>query len=153
MVKKHQLQEVWDWLFENLDPDKTTILTRGATWERFKSIQKDSGLDFDLLKRYGLEDAVVSGGASKQDFHAKFFAGMSADQVEVLSGSANLVRGPSIENITFNRMSFDRFNSKYLEVMKYKKMPKLKKPRAGLVIKYDGKEWFETYYNHQPWWS
>jgi len=117
-MKSTEILGVWDWLFKNADAERVTLITRKATWTRFRNAHNESGVSFADLERYGLQEKVVSEGETKQDFHAKFFAGVSTDGVELLSGSANLVRGPSIENISFHRMSLERFQDRYLNVLK-----------------------------------
>ena len=46
--------------------------------------------------------------------------GISDDWCEVYSGSANLVRGPSMENTSFRRMTREAFNQRYLSRMALK---------------------------------
>lgn len=107
---------VWTWLLEMLNPDKTNFITRSATFTSYKSVLEDvHGLNHKLLAEYGLENRVVESNNKKQDFHAKFYAAVIDGNVEVMSGSANLVSGPSIENITFKRYKEDVFIRKYLE--------------------------------------
>lgn len=150
-LKEDELQDIWNWLFENLDPDKAVLLTRSNTWTSFKNLQKENGLSFELLQKFGIEEKVVSAGLKKQDFHAKFFAGISKDMVEILSGSANLVRGPSIENITFSRMSFSDFDKKYLQVMKLKDAPKPGRNTVNLVIRKEVGGWKSSNYKEILW--
>jgi hypothetical protein len=145
-MKPNEVQEIWDWLFQNLDPAKVTLLTRKATWTSFKNIQKRSGFSFEDLERYGLEDKVVSAGGIKQDSHAKFFAGVSKDGVEILSGSANLLRGPSIENISFHKMTAERFNARYLNILKYVPPPPLKAKKLGDTLLFENGSWKCTTY-------
>jgi len=115
-LKKEDKMGVWTWLLEMLDPDKTNFITRSATFTSYKSVLEDvHGLNHKLLAEYGLENRVIESNNKKQDFHAKFYAAVIDDSVEVMSGSANLVSGPSIENITFKRYKKDDFIKKYLE--------------------------------------
>ncbi len=150
-MKPNEVQEIWDWLFQNLDPERVTLLTRKATWMSFKKIQMQSGLAFEELERYGLEDKVVSAGGTKQDFHAKFFAGVSKDFVEVLSGSANLLRGPSIENISFHRMTTEAFKARYLDILKYAPPPPAKVQGYGDVLLFKDGNWTHNAMRHAPW--
>jgi len=150
-MKPDEVQEIWDWLFQNLDPMKVTLLTHKSTWTSFKNIQKKSGLSFEELERYGLEDKVVSAGGVKQNFHAKFFAGVSSDGVEVLSGSANLLRGPSIENITFNKMSAERFKERYLDILEYTPPPPVKNRKSGSVLLFENGGWIHTSLDSKTW--
>lgn len=109
----------WDWLLEQLDPERATLITRPATLSAFKKLG-DGDVTYDLLKSLGLENKIVSANVKKQDFHAKFFVGIGPKICEVLSGSANLVHGPSLENITFRKMRRSRCDERYLDPMNVK---------------------------------
>lgn len=151
-MKAVQLREIWDWILSMLDPNKALLITRKATWTSFKKVAKEDGVDFEDLKRYDLEDKIVSAGGSKQDFHAKFFAGISDSHAEILSGSANLLRGPSIENVSFKRVSLRHFLDRYIAVMKYP-IPQTPQRRTGhdvIQMNADGK-WHHTTVESLPW--
>lgn len=150
-MKPADVLAVWKWLFSNTDPKQVTIITRKATWTQCKTVQEVNGVTFSELERYGLQDKAVTGGVTKHDFHAKFFAGISTKTVEVLSGSANLVRGPSIENISFHRMLPKRFKTKYLDVLK-KELPLVEKRRrlSDALILSNGR-WTATSLPVEPW--
>lgn len=120
---------IWEWLLSLLDPQIAIFLTRSTTWKSYRKSLADAGLPSDVLENFGLENKVVSAGQSKQDFHAKFYAGISEDWSEVYSGSANLVRGPSIENTSFRRMSRDLFDRRYSDQIK------LKEPLPAVAFK------------------
>jgi hypothetical protein len=111
---------IWEWLLGLLDPQVAIFLTRTTTWKSYRKSLADAGLPSDVLENFGLENKVVSAGQSKQDFHAKFYAGISGDWSEVYSGSANLVRGQSIENTSFRRMGRNSFDRRYADQMKLK---------------------------------
>lgn len=150
-MKPEHVEEIWNWLFKNLDPSKVTLLTRSATWKSFKNIKRQGEVSFEELERYGLEEKVVSGGAVKQDFHAKFFAGVSKDSVEVLSGSANLLRGPSIENISFSTMTPERFQARYLDILKFE-LPVSKRSRGiDSALIFEAGKWKHTTLDRPPW--
>jgi len=53
----------------------------------------------------------------KQDFHAKIYIGANDKFAEVLSGSFNLLRGNSVENISFSRMSIEKAVNRFIEPM------------------------------------
>src|SRR3546814_19536320 len=78
---------------------------------------KEAWLPVDILEQFNRENKVGAAGKSKQDFHAKFYAGLSDDWCEVYSGSANLVRGPSMENTSFQRLAREAFDQRYLARM------------------------------------
>lgn len=112
---------IWSWLLRMLNAEKSVFLTRGATYKAYKEVMETDGVPVELLEKFGLENKIVAMDARKQDFHAKFFAGVSEQSCEVMSGSANLVRGPSVENITFRVMDKVAFHERYLDRMKLKK--------------------------------
>jgi hypothetical protein len=114
--KLEEKYDRWSWLLSQLAPERATLITRPATFNAFRSLSAGD-VTYDLLKRYGLENKIIAANAKKQDFHAKFFIGLAKEGCEVLSGSANLVHGPSIENITFRSMSLDRCKERYLDVI------------------------------------
>jgi len=112
--------EIWEWLLGLLDPQISIFLTRSTAWTNYRKSLADAGLPLEVLENFGLENKVVSAGHTKQDFHTKFYAGISEDWSEVYSGSANLVRGPSMENTSFRRTSRQSFNHRYLLQMALK---------------------------------
>lgn len=112
---------IWSWLLQILDAEKSVFLTRGATYTAYRKAMEADGIPVDLLEKFGLENKIVAMDVRKQDFHAKFFASVSSHGCEVMSGSANLVRGPSVENIGFRTMDMDTFRERYLDRMNLKK--------------------------------
>ncbi|MBO1039944.1 hypothetical protein [Brucella pituitosa] len=111
MSKKDKLG-VWQWLLGILDPRRTFFITRSASYKDYKTALLDSGLDHDFLVRFGLENQIVGAGAKKQDFHAKVYIGLG-DKSEILSGSANLVPGKSMENASFALLERERVEDRY----------------------------------------
>lgn len=114
--KEEQKRDRWSWLLAQLDPKRATLITRPATLSAFKNLQSGD-VTYELLKSYDLENKLISANSKKQDFHAKFFIGVGATTSEVLSGSANLVSGLSVENITFRAISTERCNERYISRM------------------------------------
>ncbi|OGT20401.1 MAG: hypothetical protein A2522_09210 [Gallionellales bacterium RIFOXYD12_FULL_53_10] len=112
---------IWSWLLGILNAEKSVFLTRGATYTAYKKAMNSSGVPVDLLEKFGLENKIIAMDVRKQDFHAKFFAAVSERGCEVMSGSANLVRGPSVENIVFRVMDKVKFTERYLDRMNLKK--------------------------------
>ncbi|MBB2803066.1 hypothetical protein [Xanthomonas arboricola] len=133
---------IWEWLLGLLDPQIAIFLTRSTTWKSYRKSLADAGLPLDVLENFGLENKVVSAGQSKQAFHAKFYAGIGDDWSEVYSGSANLVRGPSIENTSFRRMSRNSFDRRYIDQMK------LKEPLPAAA--FNASERFKSIYRSCP---
>lgn len=110
---KAQKLEIWERLLGLLDADRTVLLTRPAGYSEYKKALLDSGLDHDILVRFGLQNRIVSAGTKKQDFHAKVYIGVG-ERSEVLSGSANIVSGKSLENASFAACTRTRVDSRYL---------------------------------------
>jgi hypothetical protein len=123
--------DVWETVLSILDADRSVFLTRPTTWNDYKGAMESDGIPLDLLERFDLQNRVVAQRNSKHDFHAKFYAGVSADKCEILSGSANLVSGPSVENIAFHKMSKVHFNKRYIEKLNLKKPLPAPKPRTS----------------------
>lgn len=115
-LPKESKLATWNWLLAMLNPKKSVFITRQHTLTGYISVLNDvEGLNHDFLKEYELESKVISANTKKNDFHAKFYSGISSETTEVLSGSANLVSGPSLENISFKHQSRELFDSKYLQ--------------------------------------
>lgn len=112
-LKPTQLCSIWQWLINISVANKTKLVTRTATMNKYKKKAKDVGIDFDLLKEYELTNTVLDSFSKKQDFHAKFYCGVASDSVEIISGSFNLMEGPSFENLSFFTMSLDSFRARY----------------------------------------
>lgn len=123
-LKPEQKLSVWKWLIDLLDPKISVLLTRGKSFAAYKQVLQDvDGLDHSALEEFGLASQLIAADTKKHDFHAKFFVGVSSQACEVLSGSANLVKGKSIENIAFRGMSHATFKRRYLDKFKVKAMP------------------------------
>mgnify|MGYP000900651557 FL=1 len=113
LSKKAKL-EIWNWLLSILDCNKTIFITRTRSLNKYKSLLEEvEGLDHTFLKKYDLENKIISSETKKNDFHAKVYAGLTTETAEVFSGSANLVKGSSIENICFIPMPRSDFDNKY----------------------------------------
>lgn len=130
---KRQRLEIWERLLKQLDPKRTVFLTRSATWTGYKSALSDSGLDHEVLEKYGLGNQIVSTGNKKQDFHAKVYVGIG-EQSEIFSGSANLVSGPSMENASFAFCSHSQVLKKYLKPLKLSLPDPPERPSHHLCI-------------------
>jgi hypothetical protein len=137
---KPERLEIWERLLSSLDASRTVLVTRAATYKEYKAALLDAGFDHDMLARFGLENKVVSAGTTKQDSHAKVYMGLG-DQCEILSGSANIVSGKSMENITFAGMDTARAMASYIDPLKLTlaKAP----PRAShhLIVEIRAGEW------------
>jgi hypothetical protein len=110
---KAERLEIWERLLVQLDPSRTVLMTRGATLKEYRDALLESGLDHVMLSRFGLENRIVGDGKRKQDSHAKVYIGLG-ENCEVLSGSANVVKGDSKENVTFQSVRRAKVDNSYL---------------------------------------
>jgi hypothetical protein len=141
-MKQAEKMQIWTWLLGILDPGKAAFITRGKEFTSFRSLlQEVDGLDYRVLQEYGLESKLVAADTKKQDFHAKFFIGMDDERCEVLSGSANLLNGKSIENLSFKAISPERCASRYLDKLNVQ-LPTPEAPsRHFVLIRQDSDKW------------
>jgi hypothetical protein len=130
---------MWTRLLSTVDPNLGVFVTRSKTFAEYKRVLGDVvGLNHALLDDYGLSNKLIAANMRKQDFHAKFFIGRSSNICEVFSGSANLVEGPSIENMSFRSMSAAGCTSRYIEPLKISLPPPRRRIAHVLVRKSDG---------------
>jgi len=52
-MKEDQLLEIWDWLLNTLDPEKTIFITRRATFNKYKKVfENKNGISLEFLEDY-----------------------------------------------------------------------------------------------------
>lgn len=138
---ENQVIKYWQWLGDVLDMDKTVFITRKRTFTLRKNIGADRMQDVKFLKEWGKlnkltvkadEEAARKKPRKRKNvpiqkrvieeypavlynekFHAKFYAGVVGDTVEVLVGSYNVHEGVGLENLSFKRYSLPDFLEKY----------------------------------------
>lgn len=130
-----QIIYYWHWLDEIIDINKALFITRKKTLNRLKEalIHREKTYDelkewdalsdllkaadeYDGRKKDANKNRVQTYGDSK--FHAKFYAGIVDETVEVLMGSYNIHQGKSLENITFHRYHINEFQKRFLDPFK-----------------------------------
>lgn len=130
-----QIIYYWHWLDEIIDINKALFVTRKKTLNRLKEALSHREKTYDELKEWDAlsdllkaadeydgrkkdanKNRVQTYGDSK--FHAKFYAGIVDETVEVLMGSYNIHQGKSLENITFHRYHINEFQKRFLEPFK-----------------------------------
>lgn len=116
-MQDEELIELWDWIKNYSDQSKTVLITRTAAINKYKKVCKEKAIDIDFLSFYGINDRLIEEMTKKQDFHAKIYIGANDKFAEVLSGSFNLLRGNSVENISFSKMSLENTISKFIDPM------------------------------------
>lgn len=138
-LSKEDKLSLWTWLLSSLDPEVAVFVSRKATFSGYKQVLEDvEGLKFQLLESYGLANRLITADTRKQDFHAKFYIGIGAASAEVLSGSANLVKGPSIENISFRFMNSDECAKRYLDHLRVELPPARERLPVLKIAKVNG---------------
>jgi len=120
----------WEWLMSRIFPFKFRIITRPQSHKLFKRLPIFSGMkpeeilikhaedDFydtiekQILRPILAEDAIIR----YQKFHAKFFAGIFSNHVEVIHSSFNLFEyeEKQLENVAVNIYPRDFFLYKFL---------------------------------------
>jgi hypothetical protein len=144
-LSKEAKMAMWTWLLAILDPHKSVFITRKPELTSYKTVLEDvEGLNHAFLSEYGLESKLVSADTRRQDFHAKFFIGMADDQCEILSGSANLTTGPSIENISFKVISPKACHEKYIAKINVVLPERPKVTKAFVLITKVDNRWRST---------
>ncbi len=116
-LSQEEIIELWDWMKNFLDPKKSSLVTRTATYNKYKKACKEKGVSLEVLERYGLNNSIIQEFTKKQDFHAKIYVGYSLENAEMLLGSFNLMNGPSVENISFKSTSYNTFTNKFATPM------------------------------------
>jgi hypothetical protein len=139
-MSKERKLEVWEWLLGILDPQRTLFITRSNSYKDYKTALLDSGLDHNMLASFGLESRIIGAGTKKQDFHAKVYIGVG-ETCEILSGSANLVPGKSMENASFSTMEAGRVAARYLKPLGVVLPPAPARARFHLGIKQKDGVW------------
>lgn len=112
--------ELWEFLDTHTDLKKTQVLTRKATFGLYRSSAATATIPYEVMEEWDfLPDLQKSLHESGKPFfqasHAKFYAGIFKGRVEVLSGSYNLHKGPSMENIVFRNYSTEEFANRYTD--------------------------------------
>lgn len=116
---KKKVPDLWNWVLKYTDPAKTLLITRKATFNLLKEAAKDTEMDVEFLKSWGVLNPTLATLDEKKaffktDFHAKFYCGISADTVEILVGSFNIHEGSYVENIHLLSYSLEEFSKRYL---------------------------------------
>lgn len=143
--RRAEVRKLWDWLDSVVDMNKTKFLTRKSSYKLLKESYDTSMVDantrceWQLLDKLTAEaEKVVNIRRSKkklemldnapvsffQQFHAKFYAGIFDNHVEVLVGSYNVHTGKYYDNLIFKRYSKEKFLTLYMHklcpLFKYK---------------------------------
>lgn len=119
---RKELIGLWELLNRTLDIDKTTFITRVTTYGSLKKCQEKLEVPAEVLKEWDLMnnlqkmvDNPKTRVKTKEQFHAKFYAGVFDDRVEMLSGSFNVQTGVVLEQMHLRTVSRELFKTNYLD--------------------------------------
>ena len=107
--------DLWSWMLEFANPHATEFVTRRATVNKYKKAAAAEGIPLDALAEYDFLNPVISEFTEKTDFHAKVYGGIDAKGCEIVSGSFNIVRGPSVENMSFRRYTYAQYQKRFVD--------------------------------------
>lgn len=117
-----ELIGLWELLNSTLDIDKTTFITRVTTYGSLKKCQEKLEVPADVLKEWDLMnnlqkmvDNPKTRVKTRAQFHAKFYAGVFDDHVEMLSGSFNVQTGVVLEQMHLRNIPRELFKTNYLD--------------------------------------
>jgi hypothetical protein len=116
-LKSTDLMSIWLELINRLDPKKSKIVLKYGQFSSFKkAYQTENDISYETLSEFNLGSELLSELKQTNDFHAKIYCGISQERCEVFSGSANLVKGKSMEVMHFNTFyNFFDFNKAFLK--------------------------------------
>lgn len=140
-LKSDELMNTWLELVNRLDHKKSKILLKYGQFSSFKkAYSKENNVTYEKLSEFELGADILSEIKQTNDFHAKIYCGISQDRCEVFSGSANLVKGKSMEVMHFNVFDdFSEFNEAFLIPLGVKEELGLKNNTYSLLFDSDKK--------------
>lgn len=119
---KEELIGLWELLNSVLDVEKTLFVTRVSSYSSLKKYQKQVDVPADVLAEWDLMNNLQSmvhnpktRVKTKAQFHAKFYAGIFDDHVELLSGSFNVQTGNVLEQMHLRNVTRELFKENYLD--------------------------------------
>lgn len=115
-ARKGKIKDTLFSIIEQFPKNKdATIYTKTQTINVFKKAVSESfDIGYDFLENYELSLPAIDSSKKINNSHAKLYIGVSRDKAELLSGSANLAEGPSLEVLDFKNLRTDQLNDRYL---------------------------------------
>ena len=118
---KQELIGLWELLNCHLNMDKSVFITRVTSYSSLKKFQKKFDVPADVLAEWDLMNNLQrlfhdpkTRIKTKTQFHAKLYAGVFDDHVELLSGSYNVQTGKILEQMHLRNVTKDLFKHNYL---------------------------------------
>ncbi|MCE7579456.1 hypothetical protein LZS94_18225 [Aliivibrio fischeri] len=114
-LSDEKLIDTWFSILSQISKDKAKLITRTASLNKVKKAISDNIHDYNELEEYHLSVTHIDEATKLQASHAKIYCGFSHDYCEIIHGSANIVYGPSKEQITFKSYnSYEELYNKFL---------------------------------------
>lgn len=137
---REELLALWDLLNGLLDMDKTIFFTRPRTYSSLKKnqdfiekipakVRKEWGLMSNLQR---IVDNPKTRAKMKNNFHLKIYVGVFDDHVEMYSGSFNIQKNSTMENMVIRNLSREHFKENYMDVMV--KGYEFRRPQKGRAL-------------------
>lgn len=111
-----ELLELWEDIISQSNSNKLNIITKTQTLNSYKDAVSAVFHDYKTLSKFNFIPQVIEGAIKNTRFHAKIYCGVSENYVECLSGSANIAKGPTHEQLTFKSYeNYDTFYDRFLK--------------------------------------
>ncbi|RAY88715.1 hypothetical protein DP190_01130 [Enterobacter cloacae] len=110
------LIDLWTDIISQSHSDKLKIITKTQTLNSFEKAVSANLHDYNILKKYKFTPQSIENAIRNSRFHSKIYCGVNLDYIECLSGSANIARGPTTEQLTFKK--YDNYNIFYNRFLK-----------------------------------
>jgi len=110
-LSDEKLIDTWFSILSQISTNKAKLITRTASLNKVKKAISENIHNYSELEEYHLSVTHIDEATKLQPSHAKIYCGFSHKYCEILHGSANIVYGPSKEQITFK--SYDSYEELY----------------------------------------
>lgn len=138
-LSSSELMDAWLELINRLEHKRSRVVLKYGQFSSFKkAYSKENNESYERLSEFDLGSDLLSELKQTNDFHAKIYCGISQGRCEVFSGSANLVKGKSMEVMHFNTYeNFDDFNKAFLSPLGIEEDLKIKNNTFSLLFDSD----------------
>lgn len=118
-----ELIDLWSDIISQSDSNKLKIITKTQTLNSYKKAVTAIYHDYNILSKYNFTPKAIEYAVRNTRFHAKIYCGVNTNYIECLSGSANIARGPTTEQLTFKKYdSYDIFYDRFLKIFNTRKV-------------------------------
>ncbi|AIR65046.1 hypothetical protein [Cedecea neteri] len=121
--ESHELLDLWGDIISQSNSNKLKIITKTQTLNSYKNAVSAVFHDYKILSKFKFTPQVIEDATRNTRFHAKIYCGVNDNYVECLSGSANIAKGPTHEQLTFKSYdSYATFYERFLKVFDTRKV-------------------------------